>query len=767
MVYRRSIAIGVLFLVLSGLLSALIFRLSLGPCPTGTFSCDRGLLCVSQRQICDHRQDCVDGSDEHPVECGLLYGSKDMTNKIVTNAIKQKHRIPVTTNLTADPFWHNNSKIQGKVLSPIGKNANRLIVKKMCKPESNNNGLSNNKADTLSNNCEISTYPEACVCRQHTLLYCGPNSNLTHIPMSGDKITNLIIMQNNLTLQQNAFSSYKNLRRLKLKYNNLTDIPLGLFHRLQALERLDIRHNSIAQLPKGIFRGLQAVQWLFLSSNGLKRIPINEMAIELPLLEWLVLSDNLLTLDNERFPRLNLLLELNLNDNLITYIHPKAFYGLHNIRDIRLVGNPLKYLSSHTFLSNQYLEALSLGYTPLQIHSSLLRHLNVSYLNLTGIPFGSIDFESINVMTNLKYIIYDRFYYCSMTPYVRMCRPISDGLSTFHDLLSKPVLRYSVWIMAFITITGNIMVLWGRFTYRDENVAVAMVIRNLAFADLLMGFYLLTIGILDYSYRDEYHRVALDWITSWQCVAVGILAVSSSEVSLLILAFMSLERFLLIADPFRSHHRISSKTILITLIIIWIMGIVLAVAPVILWQSSTKYYGTYSGICFPLHIQEPYPLGWQYSAFLFLGINLSLLLIITLLYIALLVSIWRTRKATPLALLEYELAVKFFFIVLADILCWAPIIAMKIWVFFNYNISNDIYAWLVVFVLPLNSAINPLLYTFTTPKYRNQILSHNWKNIISRRREKSSRDTNTATGSSNLESYTLFEAKPCPAAALK
>uniref|UniRef100_A0A1A9Z6V6 G-protein coupled receptors family 1 profile domain-containing protein n=1 Tax=Glossina pallidipes TaxID=7398 RepID=A0A1A9Z6V6_GLOPL len=603
---------------------------------------------------------------------------------------------------------------------------------------------------------EVTTYPEACTCWQRTLLYCGPNSKLTHIPMSGEKITNLIIMQNNLTLQRNAFSSYKNLRRLKLKYNNLTDIPLGLFDRLQALERLDIRHNSIDQLPKGIFRGLQAVQWLFLSSNRLKHMPIDEMAVELPLLEWLVLSDNLLTLDNDRFPRLNLLLELNLNYNLITYIHPKAFYGLRNIRDIRLVGNPLKYLSSHTFLANQYLEALSLGYTPLQIHGSFLRQLNVSYLNLTGIPFGSIDFETINVMTNLKYIIYDRFYYCSMTPNVRMCRPISDGLSTFRDLLSKPVLRYSVWIMAFITLTGNIMVLWGRFIYRDENVTLAMVIRNLAFADLLMGFYLLTIGILDYSYRDEYHRVALDWITSWQCVAVGILAVSSSEVSLLILAFMSLERFLLIADPFRGHHSISSKTIFITLIIIWIMGASLAVAPVILWQSSTKYYGTYSGICFPLHIQEPYPLGWQYSAFLFLGINLSLLLIITLLYTALLVSIWRTRKATPLPLLECEFAVKFFFIVLADILCWAPIIAMKIWVFFNYSISNDIYAWLVVFVLPLNSAINPLLYTFTTPKYRNRILPQDWKKIISRRREKSSRDINTAMGSSNPGSAQKF-----------
>ncbi|CAD6996145.1 unnamed protein product [Ceratitis capitata] len=118
------------------------------------------------------------------------------------------------------------------------------------------------------------------------------------------------------------------------------------------------------------------------------------------------------------------------------------------------------------------------------------------------------------------------------------------------------------------------------------------------------------------------------------------------------------------------------------------MGVGIAVAPVALWHSSTKFYGTYSGTCFPLHIQEPYPLGWQYSAFIFLGVNLFLLLMIALLYTALLISIWRTRKATPLSLLDCEFAVRFFFIVLTDVLCWAPIIAVKIWVFFNYNISG-------------------------------------------------------------------------------
>jgi len=38
------------------------------------------------------------------------------------------------------------------------------------------------------------------------------------------------------------------------------------------------------------------------------------------------------------------------------------------------------------------------------------------------------------------------------------------------------------------------------------------------------------------------------------------------------------------------------------------------------WRKSTHYYGS-SGLCFPLHISEPFSLGWQYSAFIFLGVN--------------------------------------------------------------------------------------------------------------------------------------------------
>lgn len=183
-------------------------------------------------------------------------------------------------------------------------------------------------------------------------------------------------------------------------------------------------------------------------------------------------------------------------------------------------------------------------------------------------------------------------------------------------------------------------------------------------------------------------RIALKWTTSWYCVTLGILAVSSAEVSLLILTFMSVERFLLIAHPFRIQRNLSSRSLWTALISIWMLGFALAVMPVIMWRSSTRFYGTYSGTCFPLLVQEAFPLGWQYSAFIFLVVNLVLMTMIVVFYSALLVSICRTRRATPLCVLDCEFAVRFFFIVLTDIICWTPIIIVKIWVFFNYSISG-------------------------------------------------------------------------------
>ena len=262
--------------------------------------------------------------------------------------------------------------------------------------------------------------------------------------------------------------------------------------------------------------------------------------------------------------------------------------------------------------------------------------------------------------------------------HVRVCRPETDGLVnnlslpicelfpfffyflgiSNEDLLMNPTLRYAAWMMALLTCIGNTMVLWGRFTFRDENRSVSMVIRNLAVADLIMGIYLAIISLQDFRYRQSYHIVASEWVQSWGCALAGALSMVSSEVSILILTFMSIERFLLISDPF-GHHRLNTKNVMLSLYVIWLIGVSIAIFPVILFRSSTKFYGIHNGgTCFPLFIHDKYSSGWEYSAFIFLGINLTLLLLITTLYTALLISIWRTRRATTLDFFDCEFAIR-------------------------------------------------------------------------------------------------------------
>ncbi|PSN36632.1 hypothetical protein C0J52_24976, partial [Blattella germanica] len=50
----------------------------------------------------------------------------------------------------------------------------------------------------------------------------------------------------------------------------------------------------------------------------------------------------------------------------------------------------------------------------------------------------------------------------------------------------------------------------------------------------------------------------------------------------------------------------------------------------------------------------------------------------------------------------------------------------------------DLYGWVVVFILPVNSAVNPILYTFTTSKFREQIFKCGWhqgshRSLVTRR----------------------------------
>ena len=67
------------------------------------------------------------------------------------------------------------------------------------------------------------------------------------------------------------------------------------------------------------------------------------------------------------------------------------------------------------------------------------------------------------------------------------------------------------------------------------------------------------------------------------------------------------------------------------------------------------------------------------------------------------------RKSSEL-ILAYRLAT----VVLSDFLCWFPVGVLGLMANNNFPVPGEVNVALAIFVLPLNSALNPFLYTLNT-----------------------------------------------------
>lgn len=140
-----------------------------------------------------------------------------------------------------------------------------------------------------------------------------------------------------------------------------------------------------------------------------------------------------------------------------------------------------------------------------------------------------------------------------------------------------------------------------------------------------MGVYLFFLGVFDLKFRGEYNRNALLWMESQECRTIGFLAMLSSEVSVLLLTYLTLEKFLVIVFPF-SHLQPGKLQTGVVLVSIWLLGLLIAGVPLLSNDYFGNYYGR-NGVCFPLHsdrLEKPAAKG--YSTGIFLGEILFLFL---------------------------------------------------------------------------------------------------------------------------------------------
>ncbi|KAM9610174.1 LOW QUALITY PROTEIN: relaxin receptor 2 [Trichechus inunguis] len=595
---------------------------------------------------------------------------------------------------------------------------------------------------SFTQQCFLNQYPHHCDCKE-TELQCI-NADFISVPRIASNVTLLSLKKNKIySLPDKVFIKYTELKNIFLQHNCIRHISRKAFFGLCKLQIL-LSHNYITTLRPGEFKDLRHLAWLILDENPIARISqwsfaglnslfflsmVNnylealpkQMCARMPQLNWMDLKKYL---TNSTFLPYSSLTVLFLPRNQIDFVPEKTFSSLQNLGELNLSNNLIVELPPHIFHDLKLLQKLNLSSNPLlylhKNHSESLKQLQSLEVKLCKIP--RISTRMFQPMRNLSHIYFKNFHYCSYAPHVRICMSLTDGITSFEDLLANNILRIFGWVIAFITCFGNLFVIGMRSFIQAENTTHAMSIKILCCNDCLMGVYLFFVGVFDNKYQGQYQKYASLWMESLQCHLLGCLAMLSTEVSVLLLTYLTLEKFLVVVFPF-SNIRPGKQTAII-LVGIWMVGLLIAVIP--FWNED--YFGNFygkNGVCFPLYYEQTEDIGSKgYSLGIFLGVRLLAFLVTVFSYITRFCSTqnttWRTSEVRNYSGREVAVANRFFFVVLSDAICWIPVFVIKILSLLRVEIPG-ITSRIVIFFLPVNTALNPILYTLTTNFFKDKL----------------------------------------------
>ncbi|XP_071510300.1 uncharacterized protein [Diadema antillarum] len=410
------------------------------------------------------------------------------------------------------------------------------------------------------------------------------------------------------------------------------------------------------------------------------------------------------------------LAELELVSSNIELIPAAAFSNNGDLYSLSLLGNPISKIEKGAFSNLKNLRKLDLRDTDLPINSDIR--------------------EALQEIKSLHTIYADTFTMCcimELTPAdsddTTGCFAPADEFSSCSDLLKDTVLRISMWILGISAMAGNIFVI-GLRAIRRHQVETSRIqsrlITHLAISDFFMGCYMMAIAGADFYFRGDYAVHADAWRASLLCRLAGFISTLSSEVSVFIIMLISLDRILCIVFVHHPDIQFSNKSCKIWLVVVWVISLVISIIPAVVpIPYFQQFYGK-SSVCLGLPLTTERLPGWEYSISLFLGLNLVCFVVTAFCYVAIFVAVRRSaanfskskdhgRHTKRGMQVQVKLAAKMALIVGTDFICWMPIIIMGFLSAIRVvEIPADVYAWTAVFILPLNSSLNPYLYTLST-----------------------------------------------------
>ena len=274
--------------------------------------------------------------------------------------------------------------------------------------------------------------------------------------------------------------------------------------------------------------------------------------------------------------------------------------------------------------------------------------------------------------------------------------------------------------MKIVFITISVLIIVASFlsivihvVYRKSNKAFSLNVVSLNLNDIVLAVYFTIIWISDAMYGDYFYLQETKWRSSSTCFSAGFLLLMFTFTAQFMITLLSLSRLMIVANPLDTNFK------RVEFILKYILAIVFfALLLPISFVLATKF--TISAL--PLSLCLPFIDPQKSSVVIkvitwIVAISQTATSIVNIVLHVLLVQ--KLRKSQKIVAMSQSkpgkgnlnIITQLFIVTISNILCWLPANIIYITAMFLDRYSTDLIIWTTVGVMPINSVINPVVFT--------------------------------------------------------
>ncbi len=428
------------------------------------------------------------------------------------------------------------------------------------------------------------------------------------------------------------------------------------------------------------------------------------------------------------FSILKYLQTLDLRENSIMKLVSFCFNGTRNITRLYLQNNEICMITKDTFHGLNHLHTLNMSFNKMvHLNLSIFKDLNnLIWLDVRGNSLLDIESSMSDIFHSLNILLADDSRMCCLVPKSATCVAPVNFFSSCNRLLGYKYIVIWLWLIIILTTLCNLLVLIYKIQNRHRSSQDIFII-SLSASDLLFGIFLFIIGISDFIYDGDYALHDNEWKSSIFCHAAAVISAISSLMSCFNLCALTCIRYYVIhqnekGDPF------SKSTISKVAFIAWSTVSLVTVSVILIHVLMEDFPRQSNVMClnFVLDFNVSAP-QISFSIFFNVFLTIAILLIITM-YGKLISHIKSSRdiinsmNTTSVGVKMEIVSMRIIFITMTNLICWMPILIVGI-VSLTRPLPAFTMAIIATIAMPINPAVNPIIYTFFNSRFRQWIKS--------------------------------------------